>query len=448
MSFKLNQNRQITRDEPTGSGGNLHNARKHFRVKVLSILLAVGLLSTELTAGPAELSAARIPVKERENATPPGNLPVETGQPHPTEGPQETAQPIQTEGPVETGQPHQTEGPQQTVQPVPTEGPQETGQPLPTEGPKETAQPLQTEGSKKTKKTRKTEKTDKKASRLKTVSGIRLARYSTNSVKVSWKKHKKAKYYRVYYHKKNGKAKLAGITKNTRYLVNKLKNETSYYFYVVASDSPKTSSGESKPSKEVSIKTRNYIHKTVFAGDSVCEGIGYGQAIPQMRMEGKKKVVAYRGLNTVTFHTKRIFNGKTGLQKLIAEKPYRVYMMLGINEIHYRKTGDMITEYKGMIERIKMESPDTDLVLCAVSPVTRAEKARHSGYWQIPVFNKKLKKLAKQTGAHYFDYTAFLKDSGGYLKAEYAEGDGYHWKGPAYTVFGKLVNEFEKKLDR
>lgn len=389
----------------------MYNTRKHLRVKILSFLLAVVLLSADLFADPAELYAARIAVKERESSSFSSNMPVETGQPVQTEGPQETRQPVQTEDPQDTGQPVQME------EPKGTEKPQK-------------------------------ENSDKKASRLKTVSGIRLARYSTNSVKVSWKKHKKAKYYRVYYHKKNGKAKLAGITKNTRYLVKKLKNETSYYFYVVASDSKKTSSGESKPSKEVSIKTRNYIHKTVFAGDSVCEGIGYGQAIPQMRMEGKKKVVAYRGLNTVTFHTKRIFNGKTGLQKLIAEKPYRVYMMLGINEIHYRKTGDMITEYKGMIERIKMESPDTDLVLCAVSPVTRAEKARHSGYWQIPVFNKKLKKLAKQTGAHYFDYTAFLKDSGGYLKAEYAEGDGYHWKGPAYTVFGKLVNEFEKKLDR
>lgn len=389
----------------------MYNTRKHLRVKILSFLLAVVLLSADLFADPAELYAARVAVKERENSSFSSNMPVETGQPVQTEGPQETRQPVQTEDPRDTGQPAQIEEPK---------------------------------GNEKPQK----EKPDKKVPRLKTVSGIRLARYSSNSVKVSWKKHKRAKYYRVYYHKKNGKAKLAGITKNTRYLVKKLKNETSYYFYVVASDSQKTSSGESKPSKEVSIKTRNYIHKTIFAGDSVCEGIGYGQAIPQMQMAGKKKVVAYRGLNTVTFHTKRIFNGKTGLQKVIAEKPYRVYMMLGINEIHYRKTGDMIAEYRGMIERIKMESPNTDLVLCAVSPVTRAEKARHSGYWQIPVFNKKLKKLAKQTGAHYFDYTAFLKDSGGYLKAEYAEGDGYHWKSPAYTVFGKLVNEFEKRLDR
>lgn len=284
---------------------------------------------------------------------------------------------------------------------------------------------------------------------LEAVSGVKVVRYSTHSVKVTWKKHEEAKFYHVYYRKKGGKEKLAGITKSTNYLVKKLKNKTSYSFYVVASVSKEESSEKSPASKEVSIKTRKYKHKTVFAGDSVCQGLKYGNAFPRMHMPGKKKVVAYQGLNTVTFHTKRIFHGKTGLQKVISEKPYRVYMMLGINEIHYQSTSSMIAEYEAMIKKIKKKSPNTDIVLCAVSPVTKAEKGRYPGYRRIPAFNKKLKKLAKKTaGVHYFDYTAFLKNSKGYLKAKYAAGDGYHWKPNAYKVFGKLVNKYEKKLDR
>lgn len=100
-----------------------------------------------------------------------------------------------------------------------------------------------------------------------------------------------------------------------------------------------------------------------------------------------------------------------------------------------------------MVRAIRQGSPDTDIVLCAISPVTRTERARHPGYFQIPIFNQKLKKLAKKTGTTYFDYTSFLKDSNGYLKAEYAEVDGYHWKASAYTVFGKVVNKFEKSLE-
>ena len=62
---------------------------------------------------------------------------------------------------------------------------------------------------------------------------------------------------------------------------------------------------------------------------------------------------------------------------------------------------------------------------------------------EIPI----LKKLAKKVHANYLDYTDFLKDSGGYLKARYAAGDGYHWKNPAYTQFGKVVGKYDKALD-
>lgn len=326
-----------------------------------------------------------------------------------------------------TIEPGITDSPDVTEEPVSTPEPSAT--PQASSSPKPSASPT------------------KAPDQLKAVSGVGVIRYSTHSVKVTWKKHKKAKFYRLYYYKKNGNARLAGITKDTQYIVKKLKNNTNYYFYVVAGKKKKVSAGDSNPSKKIHIKTKTYVHKTIFAGDSICQGIAYGQAFPQMHFKGKKKVIAYRGLNTVTFHTKRIFEGRTGLQKLISEKPYRVYMMLGINEIHYRSASSMIAEYEEMVQAIRQGSPDTDIVLCAISPVTRAERARHSGYFQIPIFNQKLKKLAKKTGTTYFDYTSFLKDSSGYLKAEYAEGDGYHWKASAYTVFGKVVNKFEKSLD-
>ncbi len=327
-----------------------------------------------------------------------------------------------------------------------------TGEPVSTGNPDVTEEPAGTLGPSAAPnagiKPKPSVKPTKTPVRLKPVSKVGLARYSTHSVKVTWKKHKKAKFYRVYYYKENGDVHLAGITKCTQYIVQKLKNNTSYYFYVVAGKKKKVSGSDSSPSKKVHIKTRTYVHKTIFAGDSICQAVGYGQAFPQMTFAGKKKVIAYRGLNTVTFHTKRIFDGKTGLQKLVAEKPYRAYLMLGMNEIHYRKTSDMVTEYKGIIQALKQGSPGTDIVLCAVSPVTRGEMARNPGYSRIPSFNKELEKLAKKTGTTYFDYTSFLKDSSGYLKAEYAEGDGYHWKASAYTEFGKVVDKFDKSLDK
>ena len=108
-----------------------------------------------------------------------------------------------------------------------------------------------------------------------------------------------------------------------------------------------------------------------------------------------------------------------------------------------------------MLSLKNVKSPDSNFVnfpkvgaYGAVSPVTRGEMARNPGYSRIPSFNNELKKLAKKTGTAYFDYTSFLKDSSGYLKAVYAEGDGYHWKASAYTEFGKVVDKFDKSLDQ
>jgi lysophospholipase L1-like esterase len=284
---------------------------------------------------------------------------------------------------------------------------------------------------------------------LKKVTHVKAVRFSTHRVKITWKKQKKAKYYRVYYslHKK-GKYKLAGVTKKDHFLVKHLKKNKKYYFYVQASRTKKASLSDSKPSRIRSIRTKTYRRNIVFAGDSICEGItSYGVAFPKMHSDAKKKTVAYRGLNTVTYHTKRVFGGRTGLQKLISEHPYRVYIMLGLNEIHYRKASQILKEYKALVQSLRQASPNTDVVFCSISPVTRAERASHPGMGQIPKFNRKLKKMAKKMGCHYVNYTAFLKDSHGYLKSQYAAADGFHWKAPAYAKFGRVIGKYDKSLD-
>lgn len=284
---------------------------------------------------------------------------------------------------------------------------------------------------------------------VKKVKNIITKRYSTHSFKVMWNKVKKAEYYHIYIAtKKDGKYRLAGTTKNTWFRVKKLKNNKDYYIYVTAGLKKKATDTDSNPSKIKHIKTREYNRKTIFAGDSITQEIALGDTIQRMKIGGKTKVVAAVGLNTITFHTKRVFSGgRTALSKVIAEKPYRVYMMLGINEIHYRASRLMIEEYTDLIKAIKQGSPKTDIVLCAVSPVTKREKGRCPGYWQIPVFNKKLKKLAKKMDCRYWNYTDFLKDSEGYLKTKYASADGYHWTRSVYALFAEKVHEYEKSID-
>ena len=319
--------------------------------------------------------------------------------------------------------------------------PRETSFPTDTVLPQNTLQPAQTPAA------TPTVKPATSTVPLKKVASIRLVRYSTKAVKVTWIKNKKARYYRVYYSKnKPSGYKCYGITKENHLLVDKLENNTDYYFYVQACSKKKKSSQDSKASRTVHIRTKTYSRKTIFAGDSITYGMGC--AFPAMHIGGIKKIVAARGLKTNTFYTQRIFHGQTGLQKLISEKPYRIYLMLGMNSILGTQQKDIIADFKHIIQSVQDACPKTSIVLCAIPPVSRAKKAFQPGFRKVPEVNRKMKKLAKQTGTDYFNYTGFLTDPEGYLKTKYSAGDGYHWNKAAYAKFSEKVEKYDKALDR
>lgn len=285
---------------------------------------------------------------------------------------------------------------------------------------------------------------------LTAVEGVKLIRYSTTSIKVTWNpsKDEHALLYKVYYAKsRDGKYKLAGTTRNNWYRVKKLANYQTYYFRVEACVAKKSSALDSNLSKAVSMTTKPYERLTIFAGDSITTGLTTYGTVNKINIGGKKKVVAAIGLNTITFRTKRVFNGLSATQSIIANKPYRVYIMLGNNDIHYRKKKDVVDGYREILKTIRAGSPDTDIVVLAVAPVTAATKNRRTGFQQIPAYNQDLKALAEKMGLKFYDCTAFMKDSSGWLKSSYAAGDGIHWKGTVYDQYAKLLEAYDKSLD-
>lgn len=285
--------------------------------------------------------------------------------------------------------------------------------------------------------------------RLKKVKKVSLIRYSTHSVKVTWKPVRKNVWYRVCVSEhKAGPYRRAAVTKDTRYRLKKLKNKTKYYVKVQAVHQKKQdTAGDGRASDVVSIKTRPYQRMTILAGDSITKGVADYNLLPQFGIGGKKKVVAEIGLGTLTYRTKRCFGGKSGIQKVVEAKPYRVYIMLGMNEIHYRRPKDMIAAYKELIATIKADSPQTDIVILPVSPVTAATQQKVSGYWQIGKYNRMLRRMAAKQGLHYFDYTQFLKDRTGHLVPAYAPGDGIHWTPSVYARYIKKLEKYDKSLD-
>lgn len=279
------------------------------------------------------------------------------------------------------------------------------------------------------------------------VTNIKLTRYSSSSVKVSWKADSQAKYYKIYCSKTKGSYKYAGITKKNWFRVKKLETGQKYYFYVQACVKKTESRLNSVMSKAAAVQTVPYERTTIFAGDSITVGLESYRAIDAMAIGGVKHVVADIGLNTTTFRTRRVFNGKSGLDQVIASRPYRVYLMLGMNEIHYRSSADVAAGYEEIVRAVKAGTPNTDIVLLAVSPVTKAERQRRSGFAQIPDLNNRIKAMAENLKVRYYDYTAFLKDSDGCLKTSLASSDGVHWTSAAYHTFADVMKSYDLSLD-
>lgn len=283
------------------------------------------------------------------------------------------------------------------------------------------------------------------------VSGVQLARDSASSVKVSWNpgKNQQPKYYKVYYtHNAAGDYKLAGTTRDTSYRVSGLQVNRDYYFKVKACAAKKASGMDGALSDAVKIRTVPYNRTTIFAGDSITVGLRTYNILSGMSIQGNKGIVAEVGLNTTTFRTRRVFEGKTGVEAIIAAKPYRVYLMLGDNEIHYRSKEDTVAGYREILKRIQAGTPDTDIVVLAATPVTSAKVASQKGFAQIPAYNESLKALAKSMGVRYFDCTDFLKDSSGWLKTSYAAGDGIHWKVEAYREYARRLEAYDRSLEQ
>ncbi len=286
------------------------------------------------------------------------------------------------------------------------------------------------------------------AAEMPAVQDVKLIRFSGQTIKVSWKAVKSAKYYHVYYQTGKGDYKLGRTTEKTYGLITKLKKNTNYKVYVTAGKKQKASKEDSQPSAVKSMKTKAYKRTIVFAGDSIVGCLHLQPTmITKMHSTANVKMVGITSINSRTFRTQRKGKGMTGIERVKSYHPYRVYFLLGLNEVCYRPFKDILADRKNLTNQLRKQNPNVDVVWCATPPVTKAEMKRAPHMRLTPALNKEMEKFAKKNHCEYLDYTAFLKDKKGFLKGKYATPDGFHWQKNACEQFGTLVGKYDKTLD-
>lgn len=199
---------------------------------------------------------------------------------------------------------------------------------------------------------------------------------------------------------------------------------------IILTDKSETTSetSETEPKYSSTDYDKSFFANSLFIGDSIFTGFsGFGYLEPD-------NVFAQVGLNPESVITKEI-NEVTAAKKAELMQPDHICIMLGTNGLAFLSTEYMAEEMSKLIDILKEVSPDSEIVILSIPPVTAAHESENPE--KLPVimdYNSKLEKTAENKDCKYIDIFTMLQDDDGYLASEYAEADGLHFLGKAYGV--------------
>ena len=188
-----------------------------------------------------------------------------------------------------------------------------------------------------------------------------------------------------------------------------------------------------------------YLKQIIFVGDSTTAHLRSRGVLPDGT---ETKQVWCPSNNTLLLSSSitslKIVDPDTGEELTIAEaakrkKPAYMVLTIGLNGSNTFTENVYKGCYRKLLDAVKAASPDTKLILQSVFPVATNESA-----WTaltpkelnlcIDKINSWQKELAEEYNIRYLDTQSILRDSNGYLKQEYQNGDGIHLTAEGYRA--------------
>lgn len=188
---------------------------------------------------------------------------------------------------------------------------------------------------------------------------------------------------------------------------------------------------ESEKSETVAASTEyspEFFDRGLIIGDSISVGlVNYGYLKPE-------NVFAQIGLTPASVLTTDI-DGTTVYTKAAGLDPDYICIMLGTNGLSYLSEDFMAEKMSEFIDGLRQTCPNAKIFLVSIPPVTAEhESEKPEKIENITKYNEHISKLAEEKSAPFVNIFELLRDSDGYLAADYAEYDGLHLKAAAYPV--------------
>ena len=182
----------------------------------------------------------------------------------------------------------------------------------------------------------------------------------------------------------------------------------------------------------------NYFDDVTFIGDSLTLGMeSYKTGLPNA------KFCAYKGIGPNAIATDMTCMREDGtsekpLEKLAAQNPKAVYILLGTNVLG--TDGDyngFLAYYRLMLDAVAQAVPGATIYIQSITTVQLSASVEHPGLNQtrLKQVNQELALIAQEKNCYYLDLWDVLADENGNLKADIAQEDGYHLKSAGYTLW-------------
>ena len=107
--------------------------------------------------------------------------------------------------------------------------------------------------------------------------------------------------------------------------------------------------------------------------------------------------------------------------------PERIYVMLGVNELGWPRTEDFHDQYAKLIDRLRQDHPESEVILQSLMPVSKLqeEKKSYVNNERIALYNQVIRQVAGEKDCPLVDVAAAVTDEEGCLRADWTY-DGVH----------------------
>lgn len=180
----------------------------------------------------------------------------------------------------------------------------------------------------------------------------------------------------------------------------------------------------------------DYVNGTAFVGDSLSVGLRAFRILPEAN------VLAAGSIDPSHALTDKLIMLPTAEKVTIPEacgyyRPERIVITLGTNSVSWRKPEAFIELYSALIDKILSYSPDSQIIVQSIPPVSENYEANGSKINNkvINEFNRHLAIMCRQRGIPFLNTAQALKDDRGYLREDLQSGDGLHLNKSAYKIW-------------